>query len=432
MVLNYIWIAFFLIAFVVALCKLVIGGDTEVFTHIINASFASAKTGFEISLGLTGVLALWLGIMKIGEKGGVIQAFARLTAPVFSKLFPGIPKDHPATGSIFMCISANLLGLDNAATPMGLKAMKELQELNTQKDSASDPMIMFLCINASGLTLIPVSIMTYRAQMGAANPADVFLPLMLATFSSTLVAILAVCFKQRINILQRNLLLFFGGMIAFIGGLALLFGMMSQQSVSLYSTLFANILLFSIICGFIISGIRKKINVYDTFIEGAKEGFQTAVTIIPYLIAGYDVLLRAAKNIGHGQVFDENFLMSVATFGSDGFPDRRHPHGSLGSRAGHAVRGRSAYHADETAQRQRGAGYDAGCDEHLRRGFVHRPPLFHRARIERHDFLRRRPLFRQCRNPQHLLYDPLFATGRFSRGGGSGHYDVSVFYLISK
>lgn len=184
-----------------------------------------------------------------------------------------------------MCISANLLGLDNAATPMGLKAMKELQELNTQKDSASDPMIMFLCINASGLTLIPVSIMTYRAQMGAANPADVFLPLMLATFSSTLVAILAVCFKQRINILQRNLLLFFGGMIAFIGGLALLFGMMSQQSVSLYSTLFANILLFSIICGFIISGIRKKINVYDTFIEGAKEGFQTAVTIIPYLIA---------------------------------------------------------------------------------------------------------------------------------------------------
>mgnify|MGYP000450631443 CR=1 FL=1 len=285
MVLNYIWIAFFLIAFVVALCKLAIGGDTEVFTHIINASFASAKTGFEISLGLTGVLALWLGIMKIGEKGGVIQAFARLTAPVFSKLFPGIPKDHPATGSIFMCISANLLGLDNAATPMGLKAMKELQELNTQKDSASDPMIMFLCINASGLTLIPVSIMTYRAQMGAANPADVFLPLMLATFSSTLVAILAVCFKQRINILQRNLLLFFGGMIAFIGGLALLFGMMSQQSVSLYSTLFANILLFSIICGFIISGIRKKINVYDTFIEGAKEGFQTAVTIIPYLIA---------------------------------------------------------------------------------------------------------------------------------------------------
>ena len=203
MVLNYIWIAFFLIAFVVALCKLVIGGDTEVFTHIINASFASAKTGFEISLGLTGVLALWLGIMKIGEKGGVIQAFARLTAPVFSKLFPGIPKDHPATGSIFMCISANLLGLDNAATPMGLKAMKELQELNTQKDSASDPMIMFLCINASGLTLIPVSIMTYRAQMGAANPADIFIPILLATYVSTLAGLIAVAVYQRLNLFNR-------------------------------------------------------------------------------------------------------------------------------------------------------------------------------------------------------------------------------------
>ena len=303
MVLNYIWIAFFLIAFVVALCKLAIGGDTEVFTHIINASFASAKTGFEISLGLTGVLALWLGIMKIGEKGGVIQAFARLTAPVFSKLFPGIPKDHPATGSIFMCISANLLGLDNAATPMGLKAMKELQELNTQKDSASDPMIMFLCINASGLTLIP-------------NPADVFLPLMLATFSSTLVAILAVCIKQRINILQRNLLLFFGGMIAFIGGLALLFGMMSQQSVSLYSTLFANILLFSIICGFIISGIRKKINVYDTFIEGAKEGFQTAVTIIPYLIAVL-VAIAVFRASGAMDFLIDGIRMGVSATGLD-------------------------------------------------------------------------------------------------------------------
>ena len=285
MVLNYIWIAFFLIAFVVALCKLVIGGDTEVFTQIINASFASAKTGCEISLGLTGILSLWLGIMKIGEKGGVIQSFARLAAPVFSKLFPGIPKDHPVTGSIFMNLSANLLGLDNAATPMGLKAMQQLQELNAEKDSASNPMIMFLCINASGLTLIPITIMMYRAQMGAANPSDIFLPIMLATFTSTLVAILAVCIKQRINILQRNLLLFFGGLALFIGGLVWLFNSLEQKQVSLYSTLFANTLLFTIICGFIISGIRKKINVYDTFIEGAKEGFKTAVTIIPYLIA---------------------------------------------------------------------------------------------------------------------------------------------------
>ena len=285
MVVNYIWIAFFLIAFVVAVGKLVIGGDTAVFTEIINASFASAKTGFEISLGLTGILSLWLGIMKIGEKGGVIQAFARLAAPVFSKLFPDIPRDHPVTGSIFMNLSANLLGLDNAATPMGLKAMQQLQELNTNKESASNSMVMFLCINASGLTLIPITIMMYRAQLGAANPSDVFLPIMLATFTSTLVAILAVCVRQKINILQRNLVLFFGGLGLFIGGLVWLFNSMEQEQVSLYSTLFANTLLFTIICGFIISGMRKKINVYDAFIEGAKEGFQTAITIIPYLVA---------------------------------------------------------------------------------------------------------------------------------------------------
>ncbi len=285
MVLNYIWIAFFLIAFIVAIGKLVIGGDTAVFTEIINASFASAKTGFEISLGLTGILSLWLGIMKIGEKGGVIQAFARLAAPVFGKLFPDIPKDHPVTGSIFMNLSANLLGLDNAATPMGLKAMQQLQELNPKKESASNSMVMFLCINASGLTLIPITIMMYRAQLGAANPSDVFLPIMLATFTSTLVAILAVCVRQKINILQRNLILFFGGLGLFIGGLVWLFNSMEQEQVSLYSTLFANTLLFTIICGFIISGMRKKINVYDAFIEGAKEGFQTAITIIPYLVA---------------------------------------------------------------------------------------------------------------------------------------------------
>ena len=263
MVLNYIWIAFFLIAFVVAMGRLVIGGDTAVFTEIINATFSSAKTGFEISLGLTGILSRWVGIMKIGERGGLIQAFARLAAPVFSKLFPTLPKDHPATGSIFMNFSANLLGLDNAATPMGLKAMRELQELNKDKTSASDAMIMFLCINASGLTLIPITIMMYRAQMGAANPSDVFLPIMLATFTSTLVAILAVCVRQRIRIFQRNLLLFFGGAALFIGGLVWLFRSMEQEEISLYSTLFANTLLFTIICGFIVSGMRKRINVYD-------------------------------------------------------------------------------------------------------------------------------------------------------------------------
>ncbi len=316
MVLNYIWIAFFLIAFVVALFKLVIGGDTEVFTNIINASFASAKSGFEISLGLTGILSLWLGIMKIGEKGGVIQGFARLAAPVFSKLFPDIPKNHPVTGSIFMNLSANLLGLDNAATPMGLKTMQQLQEFNTDKTTASNPMIMFLCINASGLTLIPITIMMYRAQMGAANPSDVFLPIMLATFTSTLVAILTVCFKQRINIFQRNLLLFFGGLGIFIGGLVWLFNSLEQEQVSLYSTLFANTLLFSIICGFIISGIRKKINVYDTFIEGAKEGFQTAITIIPYLIAVL-VAIGIFRASGAMDFLIDGIRMGIASIGLD-------------------------------------------------------------------------------------------------------------------
>lgn len=285
MILNYIWIAFFLIAFVVATAKLLFLGDTEVFTSIINASFSSAKSGFEISLGLTGILSLWLGIMKIGEKGGVIQSFARFASPVFSKLFPDIPEGHPVTGSIFMNFSANLLGLDNAATPVGLKAMQQLQELNQEKNSASNPMIMFLCINASGLTLIPITIMMYRAQLGAANPSDVFLPIMLTTFSSTLVAIMAVCFRQRINLLQKNLLLFFGGMFLFIGGLIMLFRSLDQEQVSLYSTVFANTLLFTIICGFIVCGMRKRINVYESFIEGAKEGFHTAVTIIPYLVA---------------------------------------------------------------------------------------------------------------------------------------------------
>ncbi|MDR1161749.1 MAG: spore maturation protein [Tannerellaceae bacterium] len=285
MVLNYIWIGFFLIAFVVALGKLILDRDVAVFTEIIDASFASARSGFEISIGLTGILTLWLGIMKIGEKGGLIQAFARLASPVFNKLFPEIPRNHPVTGSIFMNISANLLGLDNAATPMGLKTMQQLQELNDQKDRASNAMIMFLCINASGLTIIPITILMYRAQLGAANPSDVFLPILLATFVSTLVAILGVCYKQRINVFQRNLLLFFGIMGLFIGGLIWLFHSMEQEKVSLYATAAANITLFTVICGFIISGIRKRINVYDAFIEGARDGFKTAITIIPYLVA---------------------------------------------------------------------------------------------------------------------------------------------------
>lgn len=285
MVLNYIWIAFFLIAFVVAVVRLVFLGDTEVFPEIINSTFSSSKTAFEISLGLTGVLSLWLGIMKIGEKGGVIALFSKMLSPIFSKLFPDIPKGHPVTGSIFMNLAANMLGLDNAATPLGLKAMEGLQELNPKKDTASNPMIMFLVLNTSGLTLIPISIMVYRAQMGAAQPTDVFVPILLATFFSTLIGIIAVSLYQRINLLNRTLLLFLGGMSLVVAGIIWLFTTLSRTQIDVYSTTFANVFLFLIIIGFILAGIRKKVNVYDAFVEGAKEGFTTAVRIIPYLVA---------------------------------------------------------------------------------------------------------------------------------------------------
>lgn len=285
MALNYIWIGFFLIALVVALVKLVVMGDTQVFTEIINATFSSARTGFEVSIGLTGVLALWLGIMRIGEQGGIINAFARIAAPVFGKLFPEIPKNHPVIGRMFMNFSANLLGLDNAATPIGLSVMNELQELNLRKDTASNSMIMFLVINASGLTLIPVTILMYRAQMGAVAPADVFIPILLATLVSTLTAIILVALRQKIQLLNSAILIPFGIILAFIGGIIALFLITDRETVAFYATTAANILLLVVICGFILSGIRKKINVYDAFIEGAKEGFNTAVKIIPYLIA---------------------------------------------------------------------------------------------------------------------------------------------------
>ena len=285
MVLNYIWIAFFLIAFVVATVRLVWLGDTQVLPEIINSTFSSSKTAFEISLGLTGVLSLWLGIMKIGEKGGVIAMFSRLLSPIFSKLFPDIPKGHPVTGSIFMNLAANMLGLDNAATPLGLKAMEGLQELNPKKDSASNPMIMFLVLNTSGLTLIPISIMVYRAQMGAAQPTDVFVPILLATFFSTIAGIIAVSIYQRINLLNRTILLFLGGMSLVVAGIIYAFSTLSRTQIDVYSTTIANVFLFIIIIGFIVAGIRKKVNVYDAFVEGAKEGFGTAVRIIPYLVA---------------------------------------------------------------------------------------------------------------------------------------------------
>ncbi len=285
MVLNYIWIAFFLIAFVVALVKLLFLGDMNVFTEIMNSTYDSARTGFEISLGLTGVLALWLGIMKVGERGGMIELFSKAVAPLFSKLFPDIPKNHPASGSILMNISANMLGLDNAATPFGLKAMQELQEINPHKKQASNPMIMFLVLNASGLTLIPITVMVYRAQMGAANPADVFIPIMIATFSSTLVGMIAVCIRQGINIFSKEILSFLIVMIGLIAGTVILFQALPQDQVSVISSLVANIILFGIIVLFITKALSRKINIFDAFIDGAKDGFKTAVTIIPYLIA---------------------------------------------------------------------------------------------------------------------------------------------------
>ncbi len=260
-------------------------GDYDVFPAMMDSTFSSSKTAFEISLGLTGVLSLWLGVMKVGEKGGVVNVLAKVLSPVFTKLFPDIPKGHPVTGSIFMNIAANMLGLDNAATPLGLKAMEQMQELNTKKDTASNPMIMFLVLNTSGLTLIPVSIMVYRAQMGAAQPTDIFIPILLATFFSTLAGIIITSLFQRINLLNRTILLTLGGACAVVAAIIWGFSQMSPDTMNKVSTTTANILLMTIITGFILAGVRKKVNVYDAFIEGAKDGFTTAVRIIPYLVA---------------------------------------------------------------------------------------------------------------------------------------------------
>ena len=285
MVLNYIWIAFFLIAFVIAVVRLIFFGDVEVFPNIMNSTFETAKQGFEISLGLTGVLSLWMGVMKIGEKGGVVNVLARFLSPLFTRLFPDIPKNHPVYGNIFMNIAANMLGLDNAATPLGLKAMEGMQELNAKKDTATNPMIMFLVLNTSGLTLIPVSIMTYRFQCGAAQPTDIFVPILIATFIATIAGIIITALYQHINLLNRTLLLTLGGAIALIAALIGVFMQMKPEQMNAISSTAANVLLFTVIITFIVAGMRKRINVYDAFIEGAKEGFSTAVRIIPYLIA---------------------------------------------------------------------------------------------------------------------------------------------------
>lgn len=316
MVLNYIWVAFFVIAFIVALGKLVFLGDMDIFTELVNATFDSSKNAFEISLGLTGILALWLGIMKIGEQSGMIGALSRWLSPVFCRLFPDIPKGHPAMGSIFMNLSANMLGLDNAATPMGLKAMKELQELNPHKDTATNPMIMFLVINTSGLILIPVSIMVYRAQMGAAQPTDIFIPTLLTTTVSTFVGVTVVSISQRINLLCKPILMLVGGIALFFAALIYLFVRLGRDQMGTYSTLTANIILFSIILFFILWGVWKRTNVYDAFIEGAKEGFTTAVRIIPYLVA-FLVGIAVFRASGAMDLLVEGIGAVVGWFGVD-------------------------------------------------------------------------------------------------------------------
>jgi spore maturation protein SpmA len=285
MALNYIWIAFFLIGFLFALVQLIFAGNTQIFNEMVNATFSNAKTGFEISLGLTGVLTLWLGLMKIGEKGGIVKILSKLIGPFFQKLFPELPRDHPAYGSMMLNIAANMLGLDNAATPMGLKAMREMQDVNPQKDTASNAQIMFLVLNASGLTIIPVSIMVYRAQLGAANPADVFIPILIATFFSTLVGLISVSLFQKINLFDKVILAYLGGLTAIIIGIIFYFSRLPKESITQVSTFAANFILFSIIVAFIVLALIRRVNVYDSFIEGAKEGFEIAIKIIPFLIA---------------------------------------------------------------------------------------------------------------------------------------------------
>ena len=316
MVLNYIWITFFVVAFVIAICKLVFWGDVEAFPEMMNSTFSSSKTAFEISLGLTGVLTLWLGIMRVGEKGGAVNALSRLLSPVFVKLFPDIPKGHPVTGSIFMNVAANMLGLDNAATPLGLKAMEQMQTLNDKKDTATNPMIMFLVLNTSGLTLIPVSIMVYRAQMGAAQPTDIFVPILLATFFSTLTGIIVTGIYQRINLLNRVMLLTLGGICALVAAIIWGFSQMDKESMNTVSTLVANILLMTIIVGFILAAARKRVNVYDAFIEGAKDGFSTAVRIIPYLVAIL-VAIGVFRASGAMDMLIDGVKYMVAALGGD-------------------------------------------------------------------------------------------------------------------
>ncbi len=285
MALNYIWIAFFLIGFIVALGRLIFAGDTQIFNDLVASVFSNAKTGFEVSLGLTGALTLWMGLLRVGEKGGVVAILGRVMGPLFEKLFPGLPKGHPAYGSIMLNLSANMLGLDNAATPMGLKAMKEMQDANPVKDTASNAQIMFLVLNAAGLTIIPVSVIVYRIQLGAANPADIFIPILISTFCALMTGLISVAIIQKINLFDKVVLSYLLAMTAIIAGIIIFFTSLPKEKISEASTFAANFILMSVIIIFIVLALIKKINVYDAFVEGAKEGFNVAIKIIPFLVA---------------------------------------------------------------------------------------------------------------------------------------------------
>lgn len=399
MVLNYIWIVFFLLTFAVALIRTLCYGDVEVWSDVMGASFSSAAGAFELALGLTGVLSLWLGLMKIGERAGVIRVFGRLVSPLFCRLFPGVPKDHPAMGSIFMNVSANMLGLDNAATPLGLKAMQELQELNREKDTATDAMIMFLVLNASGLCLIPISIMVYRAQAGAADPTDVFMPILLATFVATLVGIIALCLRQRIRLADPVLLAWLGGMAAVIGGMVWFFSSLPQEAVSLYSGFAANCLLMCVIVGFIVAGLRKRINMYEAFIEGARDGFTTAVKIIPYLVAIL-VAIGMFRASGAMDMLTGALESAVAAMGFDADWVAALPTAVMKPLSGSGI-----------------ARHDGGSDEHLWPRRLRKPRECGHSGQYRHDVLRLGSVLRIGGRAPHPLCRALRSAGRCDRVG---------------
>ena len=422
MVLNYIWIGFLAIAFLVGCIRLVAFGDTSVLPDMMNATFDSAKSGFTISLGLTGVLALWLGIMKIGEKGGAIQAFSKIVAPFFSKIFPDIPKNHPAAGSIFMNIAANMLGLDNAATPLGLKAMKELQAINPKKDEASNPMIMFLVLNTSGLTIIPIGVMVYRAQMGAANPADIFLPILIATFLSSLAGLIAVSIYQRINLFNKVIIGVLGTMCILIAGLFVGIRHLSQEQLTTYSTLISSFILLGIIVAFVLTAAFKKINVYEAFIDGAKDGFKVAVDVIPYLIAIL-VAVGVFRASGAMDFLIDGMAHFFAWIGINT--------DFVGALPTAIMKPLSGSHY-ETLKRKWCPRTHGRCYAAIWSRLLCRKIGLHHTRLNRHNLLHPGCLFRLSGNKKNTLCPYLWINCRLGRHCRRNHHCIHIFSLKPK